>query len=273
MKLRRYLIQHTHQERHDIFSVPRVEYDNLLGSLHYPVLWAYDEYLDAWLPSEITPREAKYITAKEEGQFPNPYQMKLLKGANLIPPSRRTVLELKQEMEQRGHVKIDQLFPTEYCNRLLYEYYFRFEHEWGRLKDLDGISRSSMGNTYLMRLLHQASQKLVNSIVPQEVKTSYSFSANYDHGSSLPMHTDRPQCVYNISVMLGSNPTEYDVKKWPLWIRRPEQDYAVELAPGDAVIYSGTMDPHWRDQMPDGLISCMGVFFHYVPIDFEGKLG
>jgi alkylated DNA repair dioxygenase AlkB len=109
-------------------------------------------------------------------------------------------------------------------------------------------------------------------MVPELIKTSYSFASAYESGTALPAHTDRPQCVFNVSLLLGSAPEDATLSDWPLYIRRDNQDHRVDLEAGDGVLYSGTQDLHWREKLPEHLTSVLGVFFHYVPQGFTGSL-
>ena len=59
---------------------------------------------------------------------------------------------------------------------------------------------------------------------------------------------------------------------WPLYVKTGDSVYSAKLEIGDAVLYSGTKDLHWRDQMPDNLNNVLGVFFHYVQKNFSGSL-
>lgn len=137
---------------------------------------------------------------------------------------------------------------------------------------MKGILRRSINNFPIIQLIHQATEQLVNQIVDEPIKTSYSFTAEYEAGSCLPRHIDRPQCRFNISLMLDASPDDADLCTWPLFIERSSTISEVKLRAGDAVLYSGTKDPHWRDMMPTNIRSVTGTFMHYVPIDFTGSL-
>jgi alkylated DNA repair dioxygenase AlkB len=59
---------------------------------------------------------------------------------------------------------------------------------------------------------------------------------------------------------------------WTFHIRRNGTEHAISLDAGDAAIYSGTQDLHWRNAMPQKHDSVLGVFFHFVPADYQGSL-
>lgn len=58
---------------------------------------------------------------------------------------------------------------------------------------------------------------------------------------------------------------------WPLFIESHGVASSVLLAPGDAVFYRGTRNPHWREAQPGDRWSTIG-FYHFVPDDFVGSL-
>lgn len=277
MELRPYKIQESRQRLpdQDLYSLSRVDYDALLDTLKFPVVWSYDRMLESWFPAEVDFAFVAFLKSlptrfDEKGLAVGRFQQ--LRRAGLVEPNRRSREAMLSEIQTKGYVRIQQLLDSEYCRYLMVNYYARNDHMHERHPDMEGIKRTSVNNMPLMRLIHQATEKFVNSMIPERVKTSYSFCAAYEPGSNLPAHTDRPQCVYNISMMLGSAPFRASLAGWPLFIKRGDETNAVTLELGDAVLYSGTRDLHWRDVMPKGLGLVLGVFLHYVPFDFTGSL-
>jgi hypothetical protein len=103
------------------------------------------------------------------------------------------------------------------------------------------------------------------------VKPSYSFLAVYERGAVLRRHTDREQCAWNLSVALGSEPHLPVDRQWPLHIETASGRHAVRLGPGDAVVYSGSDSPHWRDEL-QSIDSVTVAFCHFVDAAYEGPL-
>jgi len=275
MKLRSYRIQHHRRdESYQLAPVPRIDGPALLDTLRYPLIWVQDEYISGDLPAEVD-----YAFLEWLNTIPLEFDPKTLpKGrlgqlarCGLLEPTRLSKEVLLNTMRAQGYVKIPQLVHGEWCRTMMASYYWRNEHNIERWNDMEGIKRTSVNNMPLSRLLHQLAEPTVKALVPVPVKTSYSFTSAYEPGTNLPAHTDRPQCVYNISMMLSSTPRR-SLAGWPLWIRRNGQDNPIALEPGDAVLYSGTQDLHWRDKMPPGFVSVLGVFMHFVPEDFTGPL-
>ena len=90
---------------------------------------------------------------------------------------------------------------------------------------------------------------------------TYSYLRLYKTGNILEAHVDRPACEISLSLNLGQDPPV----AWPLWLRGPSGPQAVELQPGDAVLYRGTEIEHWRD--PYAGVQAAQVFLHYVDQD------
>lgn len=274
--LRGYQVQENRGIKLPFMNVDRVNYTALLDGLKFPVIWAYDNMLEAWLPAEVdhafiqwlhTCRYVIDLDNTPKGRVDQLFRLGLIE-----PDGRKSIEQLKTEMKSQGCVKINQLLCSSYCKDMLTNYWLRNEHLQERWPDMEGIKRTSSNNLPLMRLIHQATEKLVNSLIEEPIKTSYSFTSAYETGTCLPQHTDRPQCVWNISLMLGSNPTNADLGQWPIMINHQGTVHTIDIRHGDAVLYSGVRDLHWRDWMPPSITMALGVFFHYVPIDFTGSL-
>lgn len=95
-----------------------------------------------------------------------------------------------------------------------------------------------------------------------KVKPSYNYTSMYFPGEGIcPVHTDRPQCEYTLDLCVNQN------EQWPINIAGV--DYL--LGEGDAMLYSGTNHVHYRNKIQLGNY-CDLVFFHFVPVDFNGPL-
>jgi len=277
MKLNSYKVQlsRVHEGCRDIFNLPRVNYDALLDTLRFPLLWVNDSYLGGYLPVETEYSLLRWLDELPQDvdleKLP-PARVAQLRRLNLVSsPSRPPLEALRASMDQQGHVKLPQLLPRGWCKAMMPGYYWRNEHLIERWKDLEGVKRTSVNNIPLMRLVHQLVEPLAQKLVADEIKTSYSFISAYETGSTLPAHTDRPQCVYNISLILYAVP-DVSLAGWPLFIKHDDVVTGVPLEIGDGVMYSGTRDLHWRDAMPPSLRNVLGVFMHFVLKDFQGTL-
>ena len=86
-----------------------------------------------------------------------------------------------------------------------------------------------------------------------ELGETYSYTRKYERGAYLSAHRDRPACEISVTACIK----KYD--EWPIVI---EKD-AFELDEGDAILYAGCDQSHWRPgkYKGEGLAQ---VFFHYV---------
>lgn len=124
--------------------------------------------------------------------------------------------------------------------------------------------RRGVHNPGMFKALHNSrtmAQKVVG-IFPEKVKPSYVYVSMYEDPRSIcPLHTDRPQCKYTIDLCISQG------EPWEIFVN----DVAYLLNPGDALCYSGTDHPHYRNKIKEGNF-CNLAFFHFVPENFTGGL-
>jgi alkylated DNA repair dioxygenase AlkB len=82
---------------------------------------------------------------------------------------------------------------------------------------------------------------------------TYAYWRYYVFGADLKKHTDRPACEISVTACIK----KYD--KWAIVIEKT----SFELEEGDAVLYSGCDQKHWRPNIYKGE-GIAQVFFHYV---------
>jgi hypothetical protein len=90
---------------------------------------------------------------------------------------------------------------------------------------------------------------------------TYSYFRVYKHGDILAAHVDRPSCEVSVTISVGY---EADAP-WPLWIDQRGSPTAIELEPGDGMLYRGTQVRHWRDAFSG--TEATQLFLHYVDSD------
>ena len=137
------------------------------------------------------------------------------------------------------------------------KYISKFNEDWGTWSD------SQVPNTYshyadivmetLLIKLHSKMEKETGL----KLHPTYSFFRIYSFNADLKKHVDRESCEISVTVMIGSDGTE-----WPIYMN----DKPVELMPGDACIYMGREVKHYRKNFKGDWHS--QVFLHYV--DQEG---
>ena len=118
-------------------------------------------------------------------------------------------------------------------------------------------------NNVFINTLHNNLIEKANKIFKEKVKPSYNQLTFYNHMGTCPMHVDRKQCKYTIDLLVDQ---EIPSKPWPIWI----DDKSYNMKPNQAVCYSGTDSIHWRKRINQQWASL--IFFHFVPINFEGSL-
>lgn len=143
--------------------------------------------------------------------------------------------------------------------------------------------------------IHRQLADTATSIFGEPVKPSYSFLSMYKDNGICPLHIDRPQCRYTIDYLIRQTQPE----TWPILIGEHMTDddrqaideaadghpdtpekieariaaenwHRIELNPNDAVCYSGTHSWHYRPDRLRGTADL--VFFHFVPVAFDGPL-
>lgn len=143
--------------------------------------------------------------------------------------------------------------------------------------------------------IHKQLVSFASDIFGEQVMPSYCFLSMYKDNGICPLHIDRPQCRYTIDYLIRQD----QPNPWPIHIGEPmtdeqradleaaneghpatdeqiqariEQEHwrTVELHPNDAVCYSGTHSWHYRSDRLKGTADL--VFFHFVPVTFDGPL-
>ena len=136
------------------------------------------------------------------------------------------------------------------------------------------------------RKIHSDIRLIIEKQIGRKLYNTYYYDRFYFPGQELKKHTDRAACEISISVHVSTNIKGY----WPFFIKTPyifdeSQEctkvkklintgdiMAVNLNPGDGILYKGCERPHWRDRMP-GTFEMMSegdqlyyhqIFFHYV---------
>lgn len=123
------------------------------------------------------------------------------------------------------------------------------------------FNRHHLHNEPFLAAVHPTLTDYMSEVAGQKVKPSYCFLSIYRQGGICPLHTDRPQCKYTLDLCISQS------KPWPLFV----DGAPYYLRENDALIYSGTDSPHYRDRLEDGN-HCTLAFFHFVPEDFVGSL-
>jgi hypothetical protein len=94
-----------------------------------------------------------------------------------------------------------------------------------------------------------------------DLKPTYNYGRKYMPGDDLPIHRDRDQCEFSITVNLSRQGPI-----WPFYISLEEdgEPIQINLDIGDAVAYKGLNVYHWREELEEGIVHQM--FFHWISI-------
>ena len=119
---------------------------------------------------------------------------------------------------------------------------------------LDGQSFSpAWYNDPLMRSFLESKLPLVEKESNLKLFETYAYWRYYVFGGTLSKHTDRPACEISVTACVK----KYD--NWPIVV----EGTSFELSEGNAILYSGCDQKHWRPGTYKGE-GMAQVFFHYV---------
>lgn len=132
--------------------------------------------------------------------------------------------------------------------------------------------------------LQVATEALVSGLVGEAVESNYNFLSMYSNLGTCSVHMDSPQAKWTLDLCLDQSapwPIHFSqVVPWPEessfqgddWENQIKRTPGIrfeshELEPGEAVIFSGSSQWHYRDQMSTIGPShfCNLLFFHFVP--------
>jgi len=97
---------------------------------------------------------------------------------------------------------------------------------------------------------------------------TYSYARIYKQGDVLHRHKDRDGCEISATMHIGGD------AKWPIYLdatgSKNKAGVAINLAPGDLLIYKGCEYEHWREGF-SGKNYCQ-AFFHYADVTHKTAL-
>jgi hypothetical protein len=130
----------------------------------------------------------------------------------------------------------------------------------GRMNDDEQVpgSPSSYGDP-MMEMLLEELQPQIEIACGLQLFPTYSYFRVYQQQAILKKHTDRPSCEISLTLTLG---TDCQDISWPIFIENTQGVEAIQLQPGDGLLYRGCERPHWREAF-EGKTQAQ-VFLHYV---------
>lgn len=165
-------------------------------------------------------------------------------------------MKMNQKLLDNNYIIIPNFISSYKANKLKDEFV-----EYAKKNNLEGdsqipLSHSKHNYISFLELLCEKTPE-VSEILEETVLPTYTYSRVYKNGSTLEKHSDRDACEISLTLHLGGD------TPWLIWIKTPEgEDRSVELNPGDAMMYLGTVSEHWRDQYVGE--EYVQVFLHYV---------
>jgi hypothetical protein len=254
----------------------------------YPVIWVEDPGTKVLAPYWLSTRFIGMVQGLVEGKISPaslpPQVSERLTIVNILVPTgyeqsrveewQANFKQWRAELESQQYAVLRDLIHPMQLAAL--RQYFRLLDRKGYLIKEPGrgdvhIDRYVWHNEEVARYIHFQITELLNQIVPEPVKPSYTYLSTYRPGAVLPRHTDRPQCVWNLSLLVDTNPETDLSGAWPIYLEVAGQTREARLEMGDGVLYRGTEIPHWRDALPAGQTATL-IFCHFVPVEFEHSL-
>jgi hypothetical protein len=248
------------------------------------VLWVRHPLTAALQPFWLAPQSQSVLAETKAGRpvssFTSYEQRALAMAGELqsqddgkIPIKRTTdtFSRCADQVRQRGFAPVAGLIHPFHISAL--RRYFRSLIRTGKLTlgDSQSSRRYHAHNESVARFFHFQLTHAISMIVGQAVKPSYVYFASYQEGATLEKHTDRAQCQFSITLCLDYSPEPKRQTPWPIQLHTPKGVTTVYQSIGDALIYLGCELPHSRGVLPRGHTSS-SIFFHYVPVDFDGHL-
>lgn len=158
------------------------------------------------------------------------------------------------------HKLVDEYFKTNIKNGV----YPFGDRQSQRYKIIDEI---------MTRLLHLEFLPLIEKIVGKKMEATYTYISAYVKGADLPAHTDRPECEFTCSYIIGKPPDS----NWNIYVHKTKQpekykgryDFtppkdeciAVDCRENGLMIFNGTDHIHYREQLEHEYYNV--VLLHY----------
>lgn len=230
------------------------------------ILWVRDQATFVWWPQRLSRIEAVVI----EEAVP-----RLLEGQPVDLSSLSIVAGTGIFRLAKSEAVVNATRPTllkEIVPQLQIEPLARYYSALGssgamRLGDRDSTSRAWMHNERLARLLGIQFELFISRVVGYSVKAYFSHFVSYREGASLPVHRDRVPRAASLSIQLDYT-HEGGVRarnEWPFSVTDREGNlchFTPQL--GEAVLFWGHEQPHFRDSIPTGASSNV-LLMHFAP--------
>jgi hypothetical protein len=164
----------------------------------------------------------------------------------------------QQLFEENGYVVIRRFIPPIMCDYVSENIKVLEANSYFGYNDGQVEKAFSGAAPIVTEMLLDVMTPVLAKAINCELYPTYSYLRIYVKGAQLEKHQDRVSCEVSATV-----PLSYDSHyAWPIYIESRNQDKAIELEPGDALIYKGIEVPHWREPFEGE--RQVQVFLHYV---------
>ncbi|MFW2380326.1 MAG: hypothetical protein ACN4GZ_01110 [Acidimicrobiales bacterium] len=149
--------------------------------------------------------------------------------------------------------------------------------------ELSGFGRHVVHDHPVFLKLQAEVLAQVEQIVDEPLSLSYNFLSLYRNSARCPVHMDAPEAKWTLDICIDQSaewPIYFsDVQPWPEDWQPPQKgDWQQDIisrheftphtmTPGQALIFGGSSQWHYRDPMPQVTDEdfCTLLFFHFVP--------
>jgi hypothetical protein len=185
---------------------------------------------------------------------------------------RKQLDEARTKLQSDGHAHLYDLIHPFHLGSL--RRYYRCLLRKGGMSYGDNCSphRWVAYNESVAKFFQRQLTGIVSVVAGVQVKSSFAYVVSYPGGSDLPVHIDREQCEYAISLLVDFTPEPHEQSPWPLYFETAKGTAAVWQALGGAVIYRGREIPHYRKLLAPHC-SSTSMLFYFVDDSFDGPLG
>jgi hypothetical protein len=238
--------------------------------LKLPVLWIKDGGTGIWAPYELDGEVLASVRHVLLGKTTLDSLDPKLKGALEQAGALACKGELPwtrsdSSLQTQKYLILRRLIPSMHLKYLTR--YIEEKRQEGRFElDLEHVAegRTTLHNDPVAQFFQAQAARVVSSLSGEKNEPSFTFFMIYFRGAVLRRHVDRKQCAWNMSVQISQG-----AKPWPFYFEVEGKPHEILLAPGDAVLYSGTRIPHWRDALDEESQTIMTL--HFVDASFAGN--